>query len=114
VSLLSCDNHLNPFKGTFYAFGECPNALGSEVEAKIITRIQEQCLNLVPTTCEASKAYLDKEKLKPEGQQDLTREMCMIWALKVPKGRTTILKAASVKLAIPLTDGDIISRVAYI
>ena len=66
----------------------------------------------MPTTYEASKAYLDEEILKPEGQRDLTREMCMIWA--VPQGRTTLLKAAFAKLLIPLTDGDIISRVAYI
>ena len=38
----------------------------------------------------------------------------MIWTLKVPKGRTTVLNIASAKLSIDLTDGDIISRVAYI
>ena len=75
--------------------------------------VQEKCPNLVPTTYEASKAYLDEEKLKPEGQRDLTREMCMILALKVPKGRTTILKASE-KLSVALTDSDTISRVACI
>ena len=103
------------FKATFYTFGERLDALSSEViKATILTKVQEQFPNLVPTTYEASKAYLDEEILKPEGQRDLTREMCMIWALKVPKGRNILFKAMSTKLLIPLTDGDIISRVAYI
>ena len=113
-SLVTQYDHLNAFKGTFYAFGERLNALASEVKATVIARVQDQCPNLVPTTYEASKTYLDEEILKPEGQRDLTREMCMIWALKVPKGRNILFKAMSTKLLIPLTDGDIISRVAYI
>jgi hypothetical protein len=68
----------------------------------------------VPTTYEASKAYLDEEILKPEGQRDLTREMCMIMALKLPKGRDVLFTPASAKLLIPLAEGDILSRVAYI
>ena len=91
-SLVTQKDRLNPLKGTFYAFGERLNALASEVKATVIARVQDQCPNLVPTTYEASKAYLDEEKLKPEGQRDLTREMCMIWALKVPRGALQSLK----------------------
>jgi len=38
----------------------------------------------------------------------------MIMALNLPKGRETLFKMASAKLLIPLTEGDIISQVAYI
>ena len=37
--------------------------------------LRENFTNLVPTTYEAAKAYLDQELLKPEGQRDLLREM---------------------------------------
>jgi hypothetical protein len=101
----------NISKVTFYAFGELLEGLGSEVKAQILRGVREQLPNLVPTTYEASKAYLDAEILKPEGQRDLTREMCMMMPLKLPKGRNISLKATSTKLLIPLTHGDIISRV---
>jgi hypothetical protein len=37
--------------------------------------LRENFTNLVPTTYEVAKAYLDQELLKPEGQRDLLREM---------------------------------------
>ena len=39
--------------------------LGSDAEAQILAGVQAQCPNLVPTTYEAPKAYLDEEILKP-------------------------------------------------
>ncbi|KAF8341751.1 hypothetical protein F5887DRAFT_976677 [Amanita rubescens] len=93
---------------TFYAFGERLDTLGGKVEAQILARVQGEIPNLVPTTYEVSKAYLDNEILKPEGQRDLTREMCMIMALNLPKGRKTLFKAASAELLIPLAEGCIL------
>ncbi|KAF8346442.1 hypothetical protein F5887DRAFT_961991 [Amanita rubescens] len=93
-------------RATFYAFGERLDTLPSEIEAQLLAGVKEQFPNLVPTTYEASKAYLDEEILKPEGQRDLTREMCMIMPLKLPKGRDIVLKVA--KLSIHLTEGCLI------
>jgi hypothetical protein len=73
----------------------------------VLTTAQQQFNNIVPTTYEASKSYLDEEILKPEGQQDIQREMCMIMiiVMMIPNSQEIILKLDAAKLLIPLNSG---------
>jgi hypothetical protein len=71
----------------------------------VLTTARQQFNNIVPTTYEASKSYLDEEILKPEGQRDLRREMCMIIVMTIPKNQEIILKLDAAKLLIPLNSG---------
>ena len=46
--------------------------------------LKENCSSdLVPMTYEATEEYLDQELVKPEGKQDLHREMCMLIVMSV-------------------------------
>jgi hypothetical protein len=69
---------------TIYAFSERLDTLSDSLKKSIVTMVQNKTPNLVPTTYEASKAYID-QVLPYSHDHDLTREMCMILVLKVPK-----------------------------
>lgn len=59
--------------------------------------------NLVPTTYEASEAYLAQERLKPKAQQDLLREMCMLNVTAIPYEQDLVLVIPSMKLLLQLS-----------
>jgi hypothetical protein len=69
--------------------------------------LRENFTNLVPTTYEVAKAYLDQELLKPEGQRDLLREMCMLIVLKIPNDQDLALIAEATKMLIEIKEGTI-------
>lgn len=73
----------------------------------VIATAQQRFTNIVPTTYEAAKAYLDEEILKPEGQRDLRREMCMIFVMGVDN-EDIVLKLDAVKVLVPLNAGEIL------
>jgi hypothetical protein len=75
----------------------------------VLATARQHFNNIVPTTYEASKAYLDEESLKPKGQRDLRREMCMIIVMKIPDNQEILLKFDAAKLLIPLTKGEILT-----
>lgn len=70
---------------------------------KLAWRVVDTSLqNLVPTTYEASEAYLARERLKPKAQQDLRREICMLNVVSIPDGQDLVLVIQSIKVFIPL------------
>lgn len=60
----------------------------------------------MPTTFEASKAYLDQELLKEEGQRDIPRELCMLIVANVPGGQDLVFKGDAVNLLIAFRAGE--------
>jgi hypothetical protein len=72
----------------------------------VLSTAKERINNIVPTTYEASKAYLNKEILKPEGQRDLHREMCMLVVMAIPKNEEILLKFEVLKVLVPLSKGE--------
>jgi len=92
---------------TFYSLGRCLSSgtLPSAFKKTVYATLKNQIANLVPTTYDASKAYLDQELLKPKGQRDLDREMCMLIVLQIPKDQDILLIAEATKMLIPLTNG---------
>jgi hypothetical protein len=94
---------------TIYAFGECldRDTLSDSLKKWILTRVQNKTPNLVPTTYEASKAYIDQ--VLPNSQDhDLTREMCMILVLKVPKDHEICLVDNMNGIMWLLSEGEIL------
>jgi hypothetical protein len=73
---------------------------------QLFAAAHENLPNLVPTTYEASMAYIDQERLKPSDQQDLTREMCMVIVMKIPEDREIMFRADATKLLIELRQGE--------
>jgi hypothetical protein len=85
--------------------GTFPSAFAETV----FTTMRKNFSNLVPTTYEASKTYLDKELLKPKDKQDLRREMGMLVVTGIPDNqKEVILKSDVGKLLIPLSKGEYI------
>jgi len=95
---------------TFYALGgRVPSGtLPGAFKKTVYTTLKEHFTNLVPTTYDASKAYLDQELLKPKGQRDLHREMCMLIVMQIPKDQDILLIAEATKTLIPLTNGELL------
>jgi hypothetical protein len=62
--------------------------------------------NCVPTTYEASKAYLDEESSKPKGPlRDLYREMCMIIVADTPGDQEISLVDHTLQTSVQLAKG---------
>ena len=59
----------------------------------------------VPTTYDASRAYLDAELEKPKGQRDLLKAMCVILPLKIPKNRKLHLIMRNMNSIMPIYQG---------
>ena len=74
----------------------------------VLATARQNFNNIVPTTYEASKAYLDEEILKPKGQRDLRREMCMIIVMGLPGDEDIFLRLNAAKLLIPLSKGEVL------
>ncbi|KDR77228.1 hypothetical protein GALMADRAFT_139239 [Galerina marginata CBS 339.88] len=70
----------------------------------ILDTAKQNFSNIVPTTYEASKAYLDGEMLKPTGERNLRREMCMIIVVAVPKNQEVYLKNTTLGILFALTE----------
>jgi hypothetical protein len=62
--------------------------------------IRKYMPNLIPTTYEASNAYLQEELKKPKGKRDLLREMCMMIPLHLPKDRKVYFRSDAMKTLI--------------
>ena len=59
-----------------------------KLEEIALTMLKENfSSDLVPMTYEATEEYLDQELVKPEGKQDLHREMCMLIVMSVTECR---------------------------
>jgi hypothetical protein len=81
--------------------------LGPELDESATAQIRNYIPNLVPTTYEASNAYLQEELKKPQGERNLLREMCMMIPLNLPKDRKVYFKSDAIKQLLPLVDGEI-------
>jgi hypothetical protein len=92
---------------TWYACGEALPAgkFGAEFERMTLEHINHNMPNLVPTTYDASHAYLDEEQKKPEGKRDLLREMCMMLPLGLPEDRKVYFVSFAMKSIFPLYNG---------
>jgi hypothetical protein len=64
--------------------------------------VRESFPDFVPTTYETAKAFIDKELLKPEGQRDLRRAICLLMVVKIPD-----IVFKSEKLLVELKQGEI-------
>jgi hypothetical protein len=93
---------------TFYFLGRpVPNGtLPRAFSNTVLTTAKQNFNNVIPTTYEASKEYLDEEILKPKGQRDLRREMCMIVVTDIPGDSEIILKLDTAKILFPLYRGQ--------
>lgn len=91
---------------TFYAFGRPCRTLPDSFKKISFDIVRRNFSNLIPTTYEASRAYLDQELLKPEGQRDLRSEMCMLTVTKIPGDQDILMRCDATKLLVPLTEGD--------
>ena len=60
--------------------------------------------SLVPTTYDLSKSYIDRERLKPDNQQNIRREMCLLYVAKIPDQQDLMLRLDSTKVLIPLEE----------
>ncbi|KZP08165.1 hypothetical protein FIBSPDRAFT_939130 [Athelia psychrophila] len=93
---------------TFYLLGERITNIVASMQVVGWTLLDQNVKDLIPTTYEASKAYLDEERLKPDGQRDLHREMCMIFVLGIPDEQDLLLVIEStnndntLKVSLPL------------
>ncbi|KIM78595.1 hypothetical protein PILCRDRAFT_824224 [Piloderma croceum F 1598] len=96
-----------PLEVTFCALGRPvpSSSIPRDISDAAFEIAQQHFNNIVPTTYEASKEYLDEEMLKPKGQRDLRREMCMITVMEIPGNQDILLKFDAAKLLIPLTKG---------
>ena len=94
----------------FYRLGQCvpSGVLPRAFTDTVLATARQHFNNIVPTTYEAAKAYVDEEILKPKGQRDLRREMCMIIVMGIPGNEDILLKFDAVKLLIPLSKGEIL------
>lgn len=92
---------------TFYLFGERVTHKFPYMQTIGWTLLDQNVKDLIPTTYEASKAYLEAQHLKPEGERDMHREMCMIFALAIPDDQDLLLVIEStsnvdmLKVSIP-------------
>lgn len=59
---------------------------------------------LVPTTYEVSKRYIEQELLKPQGQRNTRREMCLLYVAKIPDQQDLMLRLDSTRALIPLEE----------
>jgi hypothetical protein len=59
----------------------------------------------VPSTYDASRAYLDAELQKPKNQRDLLKEMCVIHPIAIPGDRKLHVIVQSQQLIIPIYKG---------
>jgi hypothetical protein len=73
----------------------------------VLTSMGKFPTKLLPTTYEAAKAYLDEELLKPKGQRDIPREMCMLIVSDVPDDQDIVFKANSMDLLIRFKQGEL-------
>jgi hypothetical protein len=80
--------------------------LKREFTNTVLSTARQNFNNIVPTTYEASKIYLDEEMMKPKGQRDLQREMCMIVVMRIPSNQEVVLKLDAPKVLVPLTQGE--------
>jgi hypothetical protein len=71
----------------------------------VLSTIRKIPMNLVPTTYETAKEYLDQELLKPEGERDLPREMCMLVVSDIPDDQDIVFKANATNLAVHFNPG---------
>ena len=93
---------------TWYACGEVlpVGKFSADFERMTLDHIKQSMPNLVPTTYDASHAYLDEEKKKPKGKRDLLREMCMMLPLGLPKDRKVYFASFPTKSVFPLYSGE--------
>jgi hypothetical protein len=71
----------------------------------VVAMAKKNFTDIVPTTYEESKAYLDEELSKPEGQRDPLREMCMVILMQLPDDEDVLLKNDALEHLIQLPKG---------
>ena len=92
---------------TWYSCGQLlPGGMPGDLQSVTLNEVKKTLPNLVPTTYEAASAYLREERKKPEGEQDLLREMCVMIPLGLPKDRKVSLVIPSRKIIVALTHGS--------
>jgi hypothetical protein len=100
-----------PPEVTFYALGRLAlsSSIPRDISEAALEITQLYFNNIVPTTYKVSKEYLDEEMLKPKGQRDLRREMCVITVMEIPDNRDILLKSDAARTLIPFTKGEVFS-----
>jgi hypothetical protein len=80
---------------TVYVFGRpMPSEeLADPFSRAFLSFVRESFPDFVPTTYEAARAFIDKELLKPEGQRDLRRAICLLVVVKIPDDQDSDLHA---------------------
>jgi hypothetical protein len=83
------------------------SALPPLIDKDVLKTLREDHkLELEPTTYEAAVAFLQEELKKPENEQDLHREICVMAVLAVPKNQKVAFMHKTYGTLITLEEGE--------
>ncbi|KAF7972307.1 hypothetical protein HWV62_18484 [Athelia sp. TMB] len=109
-SFVACGDALTGVRArpeiTFYMHGEpiSKQTTSGALQEMGWMLVDKNFPSLVPATYDVSKSYIDRERLKPNEQQNIRREMCLLYVAKIPDQQDLVLRLDSSKMLIPLEE----------